>query len=112
MGMVSGYRPSYGSPGGGANATDHVTRTKVDELERRVDRLELENRVLWELVRDAFKLTEADLEQRVKAIDRRDGVEDQKITPVPLRCPSCKRVASSRHWRCMYCGQEFEKHAY
>jgi hypothetical protein len=111
MGMISGYRPS-GSVAPGPSATDHITRTRVDELERRVDRLELENRVLWELVRDAFKMTEDELERRVKAIDRRDGVEDRKITSVPLRCPACNRVASSRNWRCLYCGQEFEKHVY
>ncbi len=111
MGMISGYRPS----GGGAPnppTIDYLMRTRVDELERRVDRLELENRVLWELVRDAAKLSEGDLEQRVKAIDLRDGVEDKKITAVPLRCPACNRVASSRNWRCLYCGQEFEKHVY
>ena len=111
MGGLSGYRPS-GSTVPPASATDHITRTRVDELERRIDRFELENRVLWELVRDAFKMTDEDLERRVQELDRRDGVEDKKISSVPLRCPSCKRVASSRHWRCLYCGQEFEKHAY
>lgn len=111
MGGLSGYRPS-GSNLPQSSSVDHITRTRVDELERRIDRLELENRVLWELVRDAVKLTDDELERRVVELDRRDGVEDKKITSVPLRCPSCKRVASSRHWRCLYCGQEFEKHAY
>lgn len=91
---------------------DHALRTKVKELERKVQRLELEHRAMWEILRDAAKLTEADLEKRVKAIDLRDGVEDDRITAVPLRCPACKRVASSKHWRCLYCGQEFEKYAY
>lgn len=113
MGHLSGFMPSFGAQNLVQPATtDHLTRTKVDELERRVNRLELENRVLWEMVRDAFKLTEEELERRVKALDLRDGVEDEKITAVPLRCPACKRVASSRSWRCLYCGQEFEKHVY
>lgn len=111
MGMISGYRPS-GSNVPAASSTDHITRTRVDELERRVDKLELENRVLWELIRDAFKMSDAELDRRVRELDRRDGVEDNKISTVPLRCPSCTRVASSRHWRCLYCGQEFERHAY
>lgn len=111
MGMISGYRSSgAGMPG--PPTTDHLMRTRMDEIERRVDRLELENRVLWELVRDAFKLSEDELERRLKAIDLRDGVEDKRITSVPLRCPACNRVASSRNWRCLYCGQEFEKHVY
>jgi len=111
VGMISGHR-HYGGNVPPAPSTDHMTRSRVDELQRRLDRLELENRVLWELVRDAFKMTDDDLERRVQELDRRDGVEDNKISAVPLRCPSCKRVASSRHWRCLYCGQEFEKHAY
>ncbi len=111
MGMISGYRPNYSGPAA-PNPTDHLMRTRVDELERRVNRLELENRALWEMVRDALKITGEELDRRVKAIDKRDGVEHHKITAVPLRCPSCKRVASSRHWRCLYCGQEFEKHVY
>jgi hypothetical protein len=99
------------APAHGA-AVNHDTRSRVDELERRIDRLELEHRAVWEMLRDAMKLDEPELERRVKQLDRRDGVEDGKISAVPLRCPSCKRVASSRHWRCLYCGQEFEKYAY
>ena len=41
-------------------------------------------------------------------IDLRDGKADGKITAHPLRCPSCDRVSSSRHAKCLYCGQEFE----
>jgi hypothetical protein len=95
-----------------SQTVDHDARTRIDDLERRLDRLELEHRVVWEMLRDALKLDEAELDRRVKALDQRDGVVDGKITSVPLRCPSCKRVASSRHWRCLYCGQEFEKYAY
>ena len=91
---------------------DHDARTRLDDFERRLNRLELEHRVVWEMLRDALKIDEGELDRRVKALDARDGVEDGKITAVPLRCPSCKRVASSRHWRCLYCGQEFEKYAY
>lgn len=97
---------------GRTSQTDSSLRTKINALERTVLRLELEHRVLWELVRDATKMTERDLEQRVRQIDLRDGVDDGKITTVPLRCPSCKRVCSSKHWKCLYCGEEFEKYAY
>jgi hypothetical protein len=64
------------------------------------------------MLRDALKLDEGELDRRVSLLDHRDGVADGKITAVPLRCPSCQRVASSRHWKCLYCGQEFEKYSY
>jgi len=110
VGYYGGMRPANSGPP--PQQVDRDARTRIDELERRMDRLELEHRVVWEMLRDAMKLDEAELDRRVRALDRRDGVEDGKITAVPLRCPSCKRVASSRHWRCLYCGQEFEKYAY
>lgn len=94
------------------NNIQEALRTQVRQLERTVQRMELEHRALWELVRDSSKLTDTDLETRVRGIDSRDGSEDGKITNVPLRCPNCKRVSSSKHWKCMYCGMEFEKFRY
>jgi ribosomal protein L37AE/L43A len=65
-----------------------------------------------ELVRDSLKLTDADLKLRMKEIDLRDGVEDGAITTVPLSCPQCNRVSSSQHWKCIYCGMDFEEGCY
>jgi hypothetical protein len=109
-----GYYGNVGVPAASMSSPqiDHDARSRIDELERRINRLELEHRVVWEMLRDGTKLDESELDRRVKLLDQRDGVRDGKITSVPLRCPSCSRVASSRHWRCLYCGQEFEKFAY
>lgn len=98
--------------GGGSKSVDHQLRTQVRELERRLDRAELVNRAIWDIIAKSANLTEADLENRIKEIDMRDGVADGKVTIVPLRCPTCKRVSSSKHWKCLYCGQEFEKYGY
>ena len=102
--------------GGGHNTSgktvDHSLRTRVMDLELVVGRLELSNRVVWEMLRDGLKLTEQQMDERMKAIDLRDGVEDGKVSQVPMRCPSCKRVSSSKHWKCLYCGLEFEKYVY
>ena len=89
--------------------SDHVLRGKVSELTRKVHRLELLNQALWELARDRLGLTEEDLEAKTKEIDLRDGVADGQISEVPLKCPSCGRVSSSRFWKCLYCGLEFER---
>ncbi len=99
----------YNTPG---KTVDHSLRTRVMELELKVGRLELSNRVVWEMLRDGLKLTEQQMDERMKTIDLRDGVEDGKVSQVPMRCPSCKRVSSSKHWKCLYCGLEFEKYVY
>ena len=94
------------------STVDTALRLKVRGLEKKMAKLELKNQVLWELVRDALKITDADLRARMKEIDLRDGIEDGAITTVPLQCPQCNRVSSSQHWKCMYCGMDFEEGCY
>lgn len=83
--------------------------TRIKELEHQVGRLALLNQALWELVRERLGLKDADLERMAREIDLRDGVEDGRITVTPLECPTCGRISSSKHWKCLYCGQLFEK---
>jgi hypothetical protein len=85
--------------------------TSVRELEHQVRRLALMNQALWELIRNRLGLTDGDLEKIVREVDLRDGVEDGAVTNTPLRCPQCGRISNSRHWKCLYCGLEFEKPA-
>lgn len=79
------------------------------ELEHHIGRLSLLNQALWELLRERAKLTDAQLEEKAREIDLRDGVEDGRMTDTPMQCPNCGRVSNSRHWKCLYCGLEFEK---
>jgi len=85
-----------------------MTRT-VRELEYRIARLSLLNQALWELARERMNLTDADLEKKIAEVDLRDGIEDGVMTNSPLKCPQCGRISNSRHWKCLYCGLEFEK---
>ncbi|MBI5091283.1 MAG: hypothetical protein HZB26_02440 [Candidatus Hydrogenedentes bacterium] len=87
--------------------TDNAAR--VREVEREVERLKLLNQALWELLRARLNVTDADLEKVIRDVDLRDGVEDGRMTTTALKCPTCGRVSSSRHWKCLYCGQQFEK---
>lgn len=82
---------------------------RVTELEHQVARLMLLNQALWELLRARLQTTDAELEQHVHDIDLRDGVEDGEITHNAVKCPQCGRVSNSKHWKCLYCGLEFEK---
>lgn len=83
--------------------------SRQKNLEQEVRRLTLMNQALWEVLRQRLGLTDEDLLQKVKEVDLRDGIEDGRMTEVGLECPTCGRVSSSKHWRCLYCGQQFER---
>lgn len=111
MGMshlwLGNFQPGPVTPGG--SVTDSTQVARVAELEYQVARLMLLNQALWELLRPRLKMTDADFENFVRDIDMRDGVEDGKITHNAVKCPQCSRVSNSKHWKCLYCGLEFEK---
>lgn len=90
-------------------AAQAETRAEMKELQRQVERLSLLNQALWEILRERLSLTDADLENMAREVDMRDGVADDKMTAQPVRCPSCNRVCNSRHAKCIYCGQLFER---
>ncbi len=97
---------------GAGQFTDHMVLGNIKELRERVDALELMNHALWEFVREQQGLTHDALHKKMEEVDARDGVKDDRVTPVPLRCPACQRVSTSRHWRCLYCGQNFARYKY
>ena len=82
---------------------------RIRELEHHVQRLQLLNQALWELLREKLQLSDEDLQAKAHEVDMRDGVEDGLMTNTALKCPTCGRVSSSKHWRCLYCGQQFQK---
>jgi len=92
-----------------SSGTDSSQVARVTELEYQVARLMLLNQALWELLRPRLKMTDADFENLVREVDMRDGVEDGKITHNAVKCPQCSRVSNSKHYKCLYCGLEFEK---
>lgn len=94
-GAAPARRPQYGH--------------KIKELEHQVQRLSLMNQALWELLCDKLDLADADLEQKAYEVDVRDGVQDGRITDTAIQCPTCGRVSASKHYKCLYCGQTFQK---
>ena len=80
---------------------DIGAREQNRELEHQIGRLLLFNQALWELLRDRLDVTDADLESKIHEVDIRDGVEDGELTTTALKCPTCGRISSSKHWKCL-----------
>jgi hypothetical protein len=79
------------------------TNGELADLRAAVDRLALVNQSLWELVRERTNLTDADLEQRVKEVDLRDGRADGRMSAVVRKCAKCGRPNRTDRERCLYC---------
>ena len=96
--------------GGAARAENAAmeAQTRVQDLERRVERLAILNQALWELLSEKFGLTEDELKAKAQEVDLRDGMADGQMSASAVRCPSCMRVCNARHKKCLYCGQMFE----
>ncbi len=84
-------------------ATDQQFR--VRQLEQSVDKLVLINMAMWNLLKTKAGLTEADLLVEMQRIDLVDGAADGRVTPSTHQCNKCGRTISTRHKRCLYCGQ-------
>ena len=80
------------------------TRRMVDELRVQIERMNLVNQAIWELVRDRASLTDADLNAKVQEIDLRDGQADGRITAAAGNCPKCGKLNARGRTKCMYCG--------
>lgn len=84
-------------------------KSAPNELERRINKLELICMALWSLLRENTDLTDDDLAARVEKIDAMDGSVDGRVAKGQIKCPQCNRVMSSKHEKCMYCGFESQE---
>jgi len=79
---------------------------RVRELEDELGKLTLVCMAMWSLLKERIGLSEEELMERVKELDLQDGRADGKVSHSVLECPRCGRAMSSRHKRCLYCGEE------
>lgn len=82
--------------------------SEIKALTSQVDRLTIACQAMWEIVRDQTNITEKDLAEKITEIDLRDGVEDGKIGPQIIECPSCGRNSNSKRSSCVWCGASIE----
>ena len=79
-------------------------KTKVDQLEKQLDRLTLITRAMYELFQEFSGLSDDMLAQKVTEIDLRDGTQDGQVTPQSKQCPDCDSMISVKFSRCLFCG--------
>ena len=84
-------------------AANLCNRVKI--LENNVAKALLINEALWELIREKLRLTDDEFNEKLYAIDMRDGTLDGKNQRShAMKCPQCNRTVSHRHAACLYCG--------
>lgn len=84
---------------------------RLATLEQRSARLAVVNEALWLLLKERFGLTEAELEEKVRAVDAAGGGNEALLATSQVDCPRCARRVSARHARCLYCGVELASSA-
>lgn len=82
---------------------------RLRELEVSMSRMALACQAMWELLRERVGITEAELLEKIKEVDLRDGAADGRMTPVIVHCPKCGKPSNTKHSQCMYCGAAIPK---
>ena len=83
-----------------------VTTAEVDRLRSEMERLMMISEALWGLLKEKHGYRDADLAQRVAAIDMKDGALDGRVKKrPPQNCPHCRRKMIRRRMVCLYCGK-------
>lgn len=90
-----------------ALATDAMSslESRISQLEANQERLFLLCTALAELLRDKGLATEAEILEKLREVDMRDGLADGKFGGVQVvACPKCGNKTKLRHKHCIYCG--------
>ncbi len=87
---------------------DTDSKLNLQQLESRVDKLELIAEALWLILKRETNIQESDLIELIAEIDLKDGKFDgKKAKATAIRCSKCDRINSKRHTKCLYCGELF-----
>ncbi len=79
---------------------------QIERMKQDIERLLMITEALWKLLQRTNGFTDEELKNLINEIDLRDGMLDGRVTKKETRaCPSCQRLCSTRHQRCMYCGR-------
>lgn len=90
-----------------ANEADIKTRRNEGDiagLEEKIDVLALACHAMWEILREKHGVTTRELEDKIQALDLRDGKLDGRLDLRIKQCPDCGHRLNGRHKNCFYCG--------
>ena len=87
-----------------AEATARSLQSELIDVQRRTDRLALACAALLEILQERLGITDEEMEERMRAVDLRDGSEDGRITEQPTACRKCRRTTHPKRPHCIYCG--------
>lgn len=83
-------------------ARDNALLTReVEQLEARLDRLQLACRAMSEIITEQLQLPPEAIVERIQEIDER--IRNQETATVA--CPACSRLSRASRRTCMYCGE-------
>lgn len=104
--FIEGFGGHAGGQPGVAPSDPRIVdaKQKCADLEARLNRFQLCNLALFELISEKIGLSAEEVTKRMDEIDLRDGMLDGRVILAPLECPNCKKVIHRRQGRCMYCG--------
>jgi hypothetical protein len=89
---------------------DADMQARILELEQDVGSLALLCKTLMAMLLENHICTGKQLEERMREIDLKDGVEDGMVTKARDRkeilCPECRHVLHGNWKNCLYCGKE------
>lgn len=91
--------------------TDQVHRDaaylkgELTDVERRLARLELICAAMHGLIQERSGITDAEIAERVRDLDLRDGKLDGKLRTTS-ECGTCGRAISTHCGWCLYCGRK------
>lgn len=89
-----------------ANSRAERLGTRVEDLERRADRLALACQALWEILRTNLGMSDEQIRDKMGEIDLRDGVADGRITAQVANCAHCGRPVRTSRETCLFCGHK------
>lgn len=95
---IGGNQPPQSAP------ESNTSRSDLEVLQDRFDRLKLVTMALWTFLRDEKNITEEQLMERVKEIDSFDGSSDGKLKLGIRKCGKCGKTLNPKFEKCLYCG--------
>lgn len=76
----------------------------VSDLSLQLQKVALVNQALYEILKEKVGISDEELRRKVQEIDRRDGQEDLRASPKPVRCPKCSSTLTVGALSCQVCG--------